>query len=394
MEEASKAGSLLTAVAGNYDVAKKELSSEAQLLVDNALGEIPGGAYRDHHAHIIGVGAGGTGCYLNKKMFQWWHPFMQLKYEVLANVSGMTDKNKADQQYVERLAALAHKFPSPGKIYILAMAEHFSKKGQAKKSKTQLHVPNNYILQVARQHKDLFVPVGSVHPYQPGALEELDRCAESGCRIIKWLPNEMGMDPSSQLCIPFYRKMQQHKMILLAHTGKEEALHTTGYQIYGNPLLLRPALDTGVKVIMAHCAGLGVNLDLDNKNKPIKTFNLFLRLMEKEEYKGLLFGDIAAMLQINRSGAALKHLLMRTDLHPRLLQGSDYPLPAINFNISLAILQQRGYISKDERKPLKEIYKYNPLLFDAVCKRTLQHPEYKTRFPVSVFMKNPLIEPE
>src|SRR5215210_7702998 len=128
-------------------------------------------------------------------MFQWWHPFMWLKYDVLANASGMTDKNKADQQYVERLAALARKFPSPGKIYILAMAEHYNKKGRAKKNKTQMHVPNNYILQIAQQHKEIFIPVGSVHPYQPNALEELDRCAEAECRVIKWLPNEMGMDP-------------------------------------------------------------------------------------------------------------------------------------------------------------------------------------------------------
>lgn len=318
---------------------------------------------------------------------------MRLKYDVLANASGMTDKKKADQQYVERLVTLARKFPSPGKIYILAMAQHVNKRGKVKRSKTQMHVPNNYIDELTRQHSDLFVPVASVHPYEPGCLDELDCCAKAGIRLIKWLPNEMGMDPSHKLCIPFYQKMQQHNMVLLAHTGKEEALHTSGYQMYGNPLLLRTALDNGVKVIMAHCAGLGINKDLDNKNKPAKTFNLFLRLMEKKEYEGLLFGDIAAMLQVNRSGEALKTLLMRTDLHPRLLQGSDYPLPAINFNISLIMLQKRGYISKEERKPLKEIYKYNPLLFDVVCKRTLRHPQHKTRFSASIFMKNPIIEP-
>lgn len=393
MSTGKETQNVLAKVAGNYDIDKKDLSQEAQALVYNALTGIPAGAFRDHHAHIVGIGAGGTGCYLHKKMFQWWHPFMRIKYKVLANVSGMTDKKKADQQYVERLAELAHKFPSRGKIYILAMAEHFNKKGRAKKNKTQMHVPDNYILQLARQHKDVFIPVGSVHPYQPDALEELDRIAEAGCRLIKWLPNEMGMDPSDKLCIPFYRKMQQHNMILLAHTGKEESIHTSGYQIYGNPLLFRLALDNGVKVIMAHCAGLGLNMDLDNKNKPTKTFNLFLRLMENKEYEGLLFGDIAAMLQINRSGEALKTLLMRTDLHPRLLHGSDYPLPAINFNVSLDMLQTRGYISKKEKKPLKEIYTFNPLLFDAVCKRTLRHPKLNTQFPISMFMKHPLIEP-
>ena len=94
MAGSNETKSTLTKVAGNYDIDKKELSGEAQTLIDNALAEIPAGTFRDHHAHIIGIGAGGTGCYLHKKMFQWWHPFMRLKYEVLANASGMTDKKK------------------------------------------------------------------------------------------------------------------------------------------------------------------------------------------------------------------------------------------------------------------------------------------------------------
>ena len=34
---------------------------------------------------------------------------------------------------------------------------------------------------------DLFVPFGSVNPYRPDSLQELERCAQLGVTTIKWL---------------------------------------------------------------------------------------------------------------------------------------------------------------------------------------------------------------
>jgi len=39
------------------------------------------------------------------------------------------------------------------------------------------------------------------------------------------------------------------------------------------------------------------------------------------------------MTQFNRIGKPLTTILAREDLHERLINGSDYPLPAINFLI-------------------------------------------------------------
>ena len=79
------------------------------------------------------------------------------------------------------------------------------------------------------------------------------------------------------------------------------------------------------------------------------------------------------------------HLLERTDLHHRLINGSDYPLPAINVVIQTRALVKYGLLSRDERSWLNEIYDYNPLLFDYAVKRTIRHPESGSRFPASVF---------
>ena len=45
-----------------------------------------------------------------------------------------------------------------------------------------------------------------------------------GVRMIKWLPNAQGIDPSSDLCIPFYKKMKELDVFLLCHCGDEKAV--------------------------------------------------------------------------------------------------------------------------------------------------------------------------
>ena len=138
-----------------------------------------------------------------------------------------------------------------------------------------------------------------------------------------------------------------------------------------------------------HCAGLGQNVDLDNKEmKLVHNFDLFMRLMAEKRYEGLVFGEISAMTQFNRIGKPLTTILAREDLHERIVNGSDYPLPAINVLIRTRPLVNNGYINAAERECLNEIYDYNPLLFDFVLKRTLKLPGTERRLPAAVFMSN------
>jgi len=207
--------------------------------------------------------------------------------------------------------------------------------------------------------------------------------------MVKWLPNAMGIDPSSSQCEPFYQKMKEYDMILFTHAGEEKAVEAEEDQKLGNPLLLRKPSDTGVRVVVAHCASLGGNEDLDSDGKGrVTNFELFIRLMEKKKYEGLLFGEISAMTQINRFGEPLETILRRTDLHHRLVNGSDYPLPAINALIRTQSFVDEKYITAEERIYLKEIYDYNPLLFDFVLKRTIRLPGTQQRLSPEIFMRD------
>jgi mannonate dehydratase len=140
---------------------------------------------------------------------------------------------------------------------------------------------------------------------------------------------------------------------------------------------------------MAHVASLGTSIDLDDVEKrEVSNFDLFLRLMDEKKYEGLLFGEISGITQANRLPVPLTTMIERQDLHSRLVNGSDYPLPAVNIIIRTSDLVSEGFITAEERLLLNEIYDINPLLFDFVLKRTLRHPETGNQFPTGVFLKH------
>ena len=202
----------------------------------------------------------------------------------------------------------------------------------------------------------------------------------------------MGINLKDPRCLRFYKKMHELNLTLLTHAGGEALFPIVIDQEMGNPLLVRHALDQGVQVIMAHSATLGTSFDTDH---PLRTrrknFDLFLRLMKEARYKNLLFGDIAAVTLIERM-RYLEALLTESQkgglLDGRLINGSDYPVSCIPWAISLRALQFLGFITSKERKGLRQLFRWNPLLFDFVLKRTIRHPKTGVSFPKDLFIRH------
>jgi len=345
------------------------LSDAARAVLDAAFDGVNRERLLDYHVHIAGIGAGGTGAFVNPHMRSWWHLKQRLQFSVYMSASGIDDMENADRQFVERFASLANH----GRYLLLAFDKHYDEDGAVDLQGTEFHVPNDYIFELCAKYPKVFVPAASVHPYRADAVDELRRCHAKGARIVKWLPNAMGMDPASARCEPFYAAMKELSMILLSHAGDEKAVESEADQKLGDPRRLRKPLDMGVKVIVAHCASLGDG-----------SFDGFLELMDDEKYEGLVFGEISALAQYNRLAEPLRTMLKRKDLHPRLVNGSDYPLPAINALVRTKTLVKEGFITEAERTAINEIYDYNPLLFDFVLKRTMG-------FPPSIFEEHPAL---
>ncbi|MEE8408420.1 MAG: amidohydrolase family protein, partial [Myxococcota bacterium] len=357
------------------------LSDGAQRLLDAAFADLDPQKLTDYHVHILGLGTGGTGNWVNPEMQSWASPVKRFKFSVYMSASGIEDQENADRQFVERLVALARGIDRHGRHLAMAFDYHYRPDGTINYEKSEFYVPNEYVFAVAEEFPDVFDPVMSVHPYRKDALEELEKFSNRGGRFVKWLPNAMGMDPADPRCDPYYDKMKDLGLILISHAGEEKAVEAGDDQRLGNPLKLRRPLDRRLKVIVAHCASLGDGFDYDNPDAGmVPNFDLFLRLMDEPKYEGLVFGEISAMIQWNRLGRPLETMLKRDDLHSRLINGSDYPLPAINALVSTGDLEDDGYITGEERDYVNEIYDFNPLLFDYVLKRTLKDPDTGKRF--------------
>jgi hypothetical protein len=387
---------LIDRVGGAFSKNPEELdqsaSDETKKLIDQAYDGIDPARLVDYHTHILAVGTSVRDAFVNSKMRSGFN-LERLKFQIYMSAAGIKNIDHIDQEYVARLIRLARGNKRHGKYRILAFDKHYNADGTVNLHKTNMYLPNRYVVELARTHPDIFLPVISVHPYRPDAIEELDKWGKEGVKYIKWLPNAMGIDPANSATEPFYKKMAEYKMILLSHAGDEQAVEADEDQRLGNPLLLRKPLGYGLRVIIAHAASLGSCDDLDSGDaKKANCFDLFLRLMDEPKYAGLLFGEISAMLQFNRMPGPFTTLLNRQDLHPRLVNGSDYPLPAINSLIWTRSFARSGFITAEERQALNEIYDYNPLLFDFVLKRTMRHPETKQKLAPSVFMANPGLE--
>jgi mannonate dehydratase len=184
----------------------------------------------------------------------------------------------------------------------------------------------------------------------------------------------MGIDPASPRCERFYAALARLRLPLVTHAGLSRAILGTDIQDFGNPLRLRRALDAGVRVVVAHCASMGQDRDLDRGElgPAVESFALFARLMDEPRAAQLLYGDLSAMTQVNRAAGALARVLERADWHARLLNGSDYPLPGVMPLYSLDFIVALGLLAPAAAPVLTEIRHYNPLLFDFVLKRSLR----------------------
>jgi predicted TIM-barrel fold metal-dependent hydrolase len=366
------------------NVSMSQLSVRAAALVEYAFEGLEGQEIVDYHTHVLGTGACcDTGCFCPEADHVIKASFMS----ILEADSGVSDPTTADRDFVNQLRRLRYKT----KHVLLAFDAHHGEDGTKILAKTGMYTPNEYVARLAAEHPHEFIPACSVHPYRRDALAELERAHATGARLIKWLPNAMGIDPSSERCQAFYDTCSRLGMVILSHAGEEKAVSSDPkFQEMGNPLLFRRALDSGVKVIIAHCASLGKLPDLDAagaKKLLVPCFDLFLRMVRTPRWKHLLYGDISAITLVNRYRMFLP-LLQATDVHDNLIHGSDYPLVCVSLmNKTMPFVRAR-LVTSEQGKLLREIYRVNPLMWDFVIKRIMRGPNGE-RFPDRVFLRDP-----
>lgn len=342
----------------------------------------------DTHAHLLGTGDSGSGCTVHPSTQQWWRPMEVLRRSAILNAACVPpDVPSVDRAYVQRLQALAEGFPAGARWWLFAFDQACDNNGHPVPDWTTFHVPNAYTQQIAQALPQRFDWVASIHPYRPDVLARLDAALAAGAVAVKWLPSAMNIDPRDARCRPFCEKLAAAGVPLIVHCGEEKAAPGAGQDELVNPLLVRHLLAHGTRVVIAHCASLGHALDVDQPSAPKRpAFDLFARLMDEREWEGRLLADISAVFQRNRKPAVWQTVLRRQDWHPRLMHGSDYPLPGLMPLFSMPALHRAGVLAETDIEPLKRLRAHSPLLFDFVLKRRLRLDGHAhARLPAALF---------
>lgn len=308
----------------------------------------------DFHTHLAGIGQGGTGCYIEPRKFE------SLLYKLLRKQLGIYDahrEGRLDEAYLERLrrdAALGREHGTLDGAVVFAHERVYLDSGELAAEGQELHVPNDYLFRCCEQAGGLFLPAMSVHPYRKDALDECHRWIERGAVALKWLPNSQGMDPRDRRCLPIYDLLAAKKVPLIAHTGGEHVVRIRRAEL-GNPEILRPALDRGVTVIVAHCGTASGIFDQH-------WLPAFCGLARK--YPNC-YGDNSAF---NTPGRARwnTRILKEDGIAEKLVHGSDYPVPPTPWWMLLRLGYRRC-------RELSRVWSF--LERDVQIKRALGYPE-------------------
>ncbi len=304
----------------------------------------------DLHVHMVGNGVAGSGGWLR----------LSGGHRLLARfmVRQLGFPSAVLQQDLESIYA-AHlldliRDSSFDAVALLAHERVYDPDGTLREDLGSMYVPNDVVLDLAAVHPEFLAGV-SIHPARRDALEELERCLARGAVLMKCLPNCQNIDCSDPRYRPFWERMAEAGLPLLVHTGGENTVPVVAARL-ADPKLLRAPLGCGVTVIAAHCATKSGLLDPDY-------FDDWVRMLA--EFPNL-FGDISAMVSLNRS-AHLRDCL-RPKIRARVLQGSDFPVPVLGHRLWLT-----GSLGWSDFRRWQKIE--NPLERDWAFKQALGFPE-------------------
>jgi predicted TIM-barrel fold metal-dependent hydrolase len=132
--------------------------------------------------------------------------------------------------------------------------------------------------------------------------------------MLKCLPNCQNINCNDRRFIPFWERMAQAKLPLLAHTGGEHTVPVVRAE-FSDPRTLTLPLECGVTVIAAHCGTKSGLFDPEY-------FHVFADMTKRFPN---LYGDTSAF-NVPIRGRHTRRCLT-SPLAERIVHGSDYPVP-------------------------------------------------------------------
>jgi uncharacterized protein len=263
----------------------------------------------DIHVHLFGVGEGGTGCRMSKRITQG------VQFHFLVAALGLHKKGQALDERYEQVLADQVQGAGLSKAAILGQDAVYDGHGRKDWDRTSFYVPNDYVFAVVDRHRETMVPCPSINPDRADALDELARCHAKGAGLFKIHPPTQGVDVADRKHLGFFRRAAELEMVVLVHTGHEHSAPVLDKEL-ANPRRLELALDQGCTIVACH-AGTGWTTDVPDQLPD------FLKMLKR--YPNL-WGDTAVLGSAGRV-RDFHRLLEEPLARVRLLHGSDFPFP-------------------------------------------------------------------
>jgi hypothetical protein len=303
----------------------------------------PQGLLVDCHVHLFGVGDAESGCYLSPRQRQ--HP----NFRLLRSLLEIEDaKGPLDELYVARLVAML-RGSSIRRAVVLGQDGRYDDRGRFDREATGVYVPNEWVLRVCERHPEQLVPGGSINPQRADALDELERVAARGVRLLKIHPPIQAVDPGDRRYERFYRRAAELGVAISVHTGSEHQAEITSTQ-YCSPARLELALDQGCTAIAAHSG-------MCNFFDPEDFFADLLRMIRSYPR---FYCETSVLGTLGRF-RCIPMLLEEPEVVARLLHGSDFPFPShalihaprLRPSTTLALCAEENLIERDYRLKLE-----------------------------------------
>ena len=267
----------------------------------------------DFHVHLMGVGDGGTGCFLSPAQRELRN------YRFLLTLLGLSENGRLDQDYVEVLVRQL-RASLIAQAVLVGQDKRYDGNGHPDDEATAIYVPNHYVFQIVRQYPELFVPCVSINPKRRDVMDELEKCAAGGARVLKIHPPIQDVDPAAERFRPFYRRVAELDIVLMVHTGAEHSAVVVDHAL-SDPAGLAPALEEGCTVVAVHS---GMNTVFDDTSIFQDFFPNLIGLAERFPS---LYCDTSVLASMFR-WRNIPQLLDNEILSERLVHASDFPFPS------------------------------------------------------------------